>query len=57
MHRMRLFGVDCCRRGWLVAEATSLEIVPAFGRFEESVQPTADGTAITCVDVPIGLAR
>jgi len=56
---MRLLGIDGCRHGWLVAEATSLEAVPSFEwveRFEEIVQLTGDGAAMACVDVPIGLA-
>jgi predicted RNase H-like nuclease len=59
MHRMRLLGLDGCRGGWLVAEATSLETVPSFEwveRFEEIVRLTGDGAAMACVDVPIGLA-
>jgi len=57
---MRLLGVDGCRGGWLVAEATSLEAVPSFHlieRFEEITRLAGRGEAMACVDIPISLTE
>ncbi len=60
MRRMRLLGMDGCRAGWLVAEATSLEARPSFHlveRFEAIARLARRGEAMACVDVPIGLTE
>jgi len=53
-----LLGVDGCRAGWIVAEASGEGVRPRFllfPTFAELLRAFADAEALACVDVPIGL--
>ena len=55
---MTLLGVDGCRGGWIVAEASRVGARPRFQlfpTFAELLRAFAAGDALACVDVPIGL--
>lgn len=55
---MTLLGVDGCRAGWIVAEATGVGARPRFHlfpTFAQLLRAFAAPDALACVDVPIGL--
>lgn len=57
----RLFGVDGCPAGWVVASSDlalsslSFEIVPTFADLMATVSTGGNGRAVVAVDIPIGL--